>query len=65
MIALQRQLIDAVGEVVEVCVDEGIDADIHLGGTLAVATTAAQLDPAAAELDEDRRWGLGRTTSGS
>ena len=38
VVALQRHLIDAVGEVVGVCSAEGIDADIHLGGTLAVAT---------------------------
>ena len=36
---------------------EGIDADIHLGGTLAVATTAAQLARLRAAVAEDRAVG--------
>ena len=32
VVALQRHLIDAVGEVVAACAEEGIEADIHLGG---------------------------------
>lgn len=59
VIALQRALIGAVDEVVDVCAAEGIDADIHVGGTLAVATTSAQLARLRAGLVEDRRWGLG------
>jgi glycine/D-amino acid oxidase-like deaminating enzyme len=57
--ALQRQIIDAVGAVIKVCADEGIDADIHHGGTVAVATTDAQLARLRATLEADRRWGLG------
>ncbi len=59
VVALQRQLIDAVAGVVSVCEAEGIDADIAVGGTLAVATNQAQLVRLQAALDEDRRWGLG------
>lgn len=42
--AQQRALTDTVYEVVEVARREEIDADIHLGGELAVARSAAQLD---------------------
>ncbi|HUJ67615.1 MAG TPA: FAD-dependent oxidoreductase [Acidimicrobiales bacterium] len=59
VVALQRQLIDAVGRVVTVCRTEGIDADIRMGGTLAVATNQAQLARLGRSLGEDRRWGLG------
>ncbi len=58
VVALQHHLRDAVAEVAAVCVDEGIDADLHRGGSLAVATTAAQARRLRAEVDEDRRWGL-------
>jgi glycine/D-amino acid oxidase-like deaminating enzyme len=59
VVALQRQLIDAVAGVVAVCESEGIDADIEMGGTLAVATNQAQLSRLKVALEEDRRWGLG------
>ena len=59
VVALQRQLIDVVGEVVKACADEGIDADIHPGGTLAVGRGAAQLQRLRASLEEDRGWGMG------
>jgi glycine/D-amino acid oxidase-like deaminating enzyme len=59
VIALQRQLIDAVTGVVSICETEGIDADIAVGGTLAVATNQAQLGRLESGLDEDRQWGLG------
>ncbi len=59
VVALQRQLIDAVGQVVKACADEGIDADIHPGGTLAVGRSAAQLSRLRGSLEEDRGWGVG------
>jgi glycine/D-amino acid oxidase-like deaminating enzyme len=59
VMALQRHLIDAVGEVVKACAADGIDADIQEGGTLAVATTAAQLRRLRAGAEADRAWGLG------
>ncbi|MFJ8645814.1 NAD(P)/FAD-dependent oxidoreductase [Streptomyces sp. NPDC093546] len=42
-VRLQRAMNDTVAEVVKVAGDEGIDADIHLGGVLEVAHTPAQL----------------------
>jgi glycine/D-amino acid oxidase-like deaminating enzyme len=59
VVSFQRQLIDAVAGVVSACGAEGIDADIAVGGTLAVATNQAQLVRLQAGLDEDRGWGLG------
>jgi glycine/D-amino acid oxidase-like deaminating enzyme len=59
VVALQRHLNDAVAGVIKTCAEHGIDADIHAGGTLAVATNAAQLARLRAELAEDRTWGLG------
>jgi glycine/D-amino acid oxidase-like deaminating enzyme len=59
VVALQRQLIDAVAGVVGACESEHIDADIEMGGTLAVATNQAQLARLRVALEEDRRWGLG------
>lgn len=58
VVALQRQLIDAVYEVRQICADEGIDCDLHLGGTLAVATNATQMTRLRHGMAEDRRWGL-------
>ncbi|MGH8920332.1 MAG: NAD(P)/FAD-dependent oxidoreductase, partial [Actinomycetes bacterium] len=59
VIGLQHHLFAAVDEVAAVCEDEGIDADLHVGGSLAVATGAAQLARLRAELDADRAWGVG------
>lgn len=59
VIALQRHLIDAVAEVVEICAKEDVDADIHVGGTLAVATTESQMARLRVGVREDRGWGLG------
>jgi len=59
VIALQRHLTDAVGGVIKACAEEGIDADIQPGGTLAVATNAAQWSRLQQSLEEDRAWGVG------
>ncbi len=59
VIALQRQLIDAVAGVVAACECEAIDADIEVGGTMAVATNATQLARLRAAVEEERQWGLG------
>ncbi len=59
VIALQRQLIDAVAGVVAACECEGIDADIKVGGTMAVATNETQMARLRAAVEEGRRWGLG------
>ncbi|MET8503492.1 FAD-dependent oxidoreductase [Streptomyces sp. NPDC004787] len=42
-VRLQQAMNETVGEVVDVCAAEGIDADIHRGGVLEVATSPAQL----------------------
>ncbi len=59
VVALQRQLIEAVAGVVAACASERIDADIEMGGTLAVATNQSQLARLRVALEEDRGWGLG------
>jgi glycine/D-amino acid oxidase-like deaminating enzyme len=58
VVTLQRLLIDAVDEVIAICQQEDIDADIVKGGTLAVATNAAQMSRLEAAVEEDHRWGL-------
>ncbi|MEU8763665.1 FAD-binding oxidoreductase [Streptomyces sp. NPDC048659] len=42
-VRLQHAMNETVGEVIDVCAAEGIDADLHRGGVLEVATTPAQL----------------------
>jgi glycine/D-amino acid oxidase-like deaminating enzyme len=56
--ALQRALQHAVDDVMKICADEGIDADIVKGGTLGIATTPAQLAHLRSELAADREWGV-------
>jgi glycine/D-amino acid oxidase-like deaminating enzyme len=58
VIDLQRHLIAAVSDVIEVCGAEGIDADVTLGGTLAVACTEAQMSRLRSAAAEDMDWGL-------
>ncbi|MFI8964015.1 NAD(P)/FAD-dependent oxidoreductase [Streptomyces sp. NPDC053493] len=42
-VRLQQAMNDTVTEVIDVCTTEGIDADLHRGGVLEIATTPAQL----------------------
>ena len=42
-----------------VCADEGIDAGLVKGGTLTVATSAAQDTRLRQQLDQERSWGDG------
>ena len=58
VLAWQRALNDAVGEVIAVAAREGIDADIVKGGNLEVARTPAQARRLRAEVDEEHRWGV-------
>ena len=55
--ALERELRDTVDEVARVCKDEGIDAGLVKGGTLAVATSAAQAARLRDRVDRERAWG--------
>ena len=59
VIAMQRALIDSVGQIESICAEEGIDADLVRGGTVAVATNAAQMRRLEASVRADRSWGLG------
>jgi glycine/D-amino acid oxidase-like deaminating enzyme len=59
VVALQRALETAVDDVIDACAEDHIDADIVKGGTLAVATTPAQLRRLDAGLVADREWGVG------
>lgn len=58
VVATQHQLIEAVGAVTRISQQEGIDADLVKGGTVAVATNRAQMDRLEAAVEDDRRWGL-------
>jgi glycine/D-amino acid oxidase-like deaminating enzyme len=54
---LEGQLRETVDEVARVCRDEGIDAGLVKGGTLTVATSAAQDARLRRRLAQDRAWG--------
>ena len=54
---LERQLRDTVDEVARVCAAEGIDAGLVKGGTLTIATSAAQDARLRHRLEHERSWG--------
>ncbi len=54
---LERQLRDTVDEVARVCATEGIDAGLVKGGTLTIATSAAQDARLRLRLEHERSWG--------
>ncbi|MBV9094099.1 MAG: FAD-dependent oxidoreductase [Streptosporangiaceae bacterium] len=54
---LERHLRDSVDEVGRVCLAEGIDAGFVKGGTLTVATSAAQDARLRRRLTDERSWG--------
>src|ERR1700682_5258181 len=56
VLAWQRALNEAVDEVVDVAVAEGIDAGIVKGGTMQIARNPAQASRLAAEIDEELSW---------
>jgi glycine/D-amino acid oxidase-like deaminating enzyme len=56
---LERQLRETVDEVARVCAAEGIDAGLVKGGTLSVATSAAQDARLRQHLEHERSWGDG------
>jgi glycine/D-amino acid oxidase-like deaminating enzyme len=57
--ALEQALRDTVDEVARVCQTEQIDAGLVKGGTLAVATSAAQGARLRERLEHERAWGDG------
>ena len=56
---LEQQLRETVDEVARVCLAEGIDAGLAKGGTLTVATSAAQDARLRQRLEHERSWGDG------
>jgi glycine/D-amino acid oxidase-like deaminating enzyme len=58
-LALDTAMREAVDEVARVADDEGIDAQLAKGGTIALVRNRAQLARARDEVDHARRWGLG------
>ena len=56
---LEQQLRGTVDEVARVCQAEGIDAGLVKGGTLSVATSAAQDARLRQRLEQERSWGDG------
>src|SRR5690554_3932824 len=54
--AQQRALNETVDEVIRVASAEGIDADVHKGGELAVARSAAQFARLREAFDTERAW---------
>ena len=56
---LERQLRETIDEVARVCAAERIDAGLVKGGTLTVATSAAQDTRLRQQLDRERSWGDG------
>ncbi|TMR22003.1 FAD-dependent oxidoreductase [Nonomuraea zeae] len=59
MIDLQHAMFHAVDEVIEVTRAEGIDADVHKGGLVHVATNPAQRQRLREEVADLRTWGYG------
>ncbi len=57
VLALRRATQDSIDEVIGVCRDEGIDADIIKSGILSVARGPAQDRRLAEHVEAERRWG--------
>lgn len=57
--ALVAAMERAVDDVIGVCADEGIDADVEKSGVLYVARSPAQLVRMRESLADDARWGMG------
>jgi glycine/D-amino acid oxidase-like deaminating enzyme len=57
----ERHLRETVGEVARVCAAEGIDAGLVKGGTLTIATSAAQEARLRRQLARERSWGNDET----
>ncbi|MGH9073022.1 MAG: NAD(P)/FAD-dependent oxidoreductase, partial [Acidimicrobiales bacterium] len=56
--ALQRAMVEAVGQVEEFCAEEGVDADMARGGALALARSPAQVARLRAEAGEEAAFGV-------
>ena len=63
VLALERAIEGAVDAIGKVVAEESIDCGYHKGGTMTIAQNALQLERVRAEVEEDRRWGLGEEDS--
>ncbi|MFG2194225.1 NAD(P)/FAD-dependent oxidoreductase [Streptomyces sp. NPDC048639] len=61
VVDMQHAMFRGIDEVIAVARDEGIDADIHKGGMVRVATGPAQRRRLLDDLDDRRDWGFGET----
>jgi glycine/D-amino acid oxidase-like deaminating enzyme len=59
VVALERALRDSVADVLAVCAEEAIDADMRAGGVLRVARGPAQAARLRAAVAAERAWGTG------
>lgn len=57
VLALQHHLRQAVADVVDWCAEQKVDADVAMGGSLAVATTAAGMSRLHSEAAYETEWG--------
>jgi glycine/D-amino acid oxidase-like deaminating enzyme len=55
----QRALFDTVPEIARVVAEESIDARLHVGGQMDLATSAVQLLRARESVEYERSWGFG------
>ena len=58
-VAMQQEMFRTVDEVGRVSDAERIDCDFHKGGTLTLVTSPTQLGRVRAEIEDERKWGVG------
>lgn len=56
--AFQQAVFQSVSEIVRICEEEGIQADIAYEGEIAIATNRAQMERLRSEFKESSRWGF-------
>ncbi len=62
VLAMVKAMETTVDEVIRICAEEGIDADIHRTDELMIATNPAQMQRIRTELAESNHWGEGHRT---
>ena len=62
VLALVKAMETTVDEVIRICAEEGIDADIHRTDEVMIATNPAQMARIRTELAESNHWGAGHRT---
>jgi glycine/D-amino acid oxidase-like deaminating enzyme len=58
VLALHRQMVEAIGDIERTCAEESIDCSFHRGGTLTLASSPAHVARLREHVDADHRWGL-------